>query len=277
MNTIVFDATCLAIQELNDRYGIGTFVNIPAVSLNSKIAHIKNEDYRYEGNDVNIEVSQQDGQLSITAKVSGISPKVFSSVDEMMSGIDELFVEEWNTERLEQVIDKLEPLVGDKIVAFHISGGGGNRNKREYVGQKKISDFVGDLFVYANNHEQVISSIFDFDGVEWRDKVENAYYDYCNHQDPEDKAFVEEAIALEIGELVYLTDTRYGTCLSIKDAETGIGRVDIDGDYDTTYTCYLKDCDLNELKIIKASHEYQFLSSEAKEYVKLKAELLEWY
>ena len=157
------------------------------------------------------------------------------------------------------------------------AGGGGNGNKREYVGEKQISEFVSDLFVYANNHENVMGSILDFDGVEWRDKVENAYYDYCNHQDPDDKAFVEEAIALEIGQLVYFTDTRHYTGLSLEEANSGIGRIDIDGDYDTTYTCRLKDCDLNELKIIKAGHDYQFLSSEAKEYIKLKSELLEWY
>ena len=39
--------------------------------------------------------------------------------------------------------------------------------------------------------------------------------------------------------------------LTLADVESGIGTINIDGGYDTTYTCYLTDCSDSELEIIE--------------------------
>lgn len=45
--------------------------------------------------------------------------------------------------------------------------------------------------------------------------------------------------------------------LSLDEYNSGIGRIDIDGDYDTTYTCLLSDCDDSELELIDNSSVYK--------------------
>jgi hypothetical protein len=44
--------------------------------------------------------------------------------------------------------------------------------------------------------------------------------------------------------------------LTVKEAETEIGIIDIDGGYNTTYTNFLSDCDENEIKLIIESREW---------------------
>jgi hypothetical protein len=44
--------------------------------------------------------------------------------------------------------------------------------------------------------------------------------------------------------------------LTVKEAETGIGRINLDEDYNTTYTTFLSDCDEKEIKLIIESREW---------------------
>ena len=81
----------------------------------------------------------------------------------------------------------------ETIIAFQISGGGGNRRSIDCLGEGKIGDYTADLFA------------------------------------PTD----EEGNPTE-GE--YTDETGNGVGLTIAEERTGIGRIDIDGDYNTIYT-----------------------------------------
>ena len=89
----------------------------------------------------------------------------------------------------------------ETIVAFHIGRGGRfwNQGHLSFVGEKKIGDFIDDLF-------------WDTD---------------------------EDGNAIPDAEL--RTDSGHEVGCTWAEVETGIGRIDIDGDYDTTYTMKLSD------------------------------------
>lgn len=53
--------------------------------------------------------------------------------------------------------------------------------------------------------------------------------------------------------------------LTLKEAETGCGSINIDGDYDTTYVCKLKDCSEEELRAILDSDRYY--STDVRQYI----------
>ena len=82
---------------------------------------------------------------------------------------------------------------------------------------------------------------------------------------PGHRTFIGEK---EIGEFtndLFLMDgaNEYTDCngntvgLTVDEEKTGIGRINIDNEYDTTYTCLIEDCDEKEIEIIKESNEYK--------------------
>lgn len=95
------------------------------------------------------------------------------------------------------------------ILAFHIGRGGRNNNAGHLtlIGENKIGDFVGDLF------SPVVDDPESEDG-------------YKDDERPEAE-WTNEA-----GSSVGLTNAMVAS---------GIGRIDEDGEYDTTYTMYLED------------------------------------
>lgn len=258
-----------AVELLNENYNEQIFsVRHDSTELE---AVVMNDLYRYEGNDVDITFDER----GITGTATGIATVSFKSLEQLTTEIDQLFLNDYSTKELERLIAKLEPQVGDTIVTFQISGGGGNRNKREYIGERKISDFTGNLFVYAENHSEVIAAIDAIENNERRQILENNYSSYCNGADEIVKIDLEDALGIEIGELVYFDSSGHNTGLSLKEAEQGIGRIEIDTDFDTTYTSYLKDCDQDEFKIIESSYDFAFLSPDAKLFVKYNIQLNE--
>lgn len=61
----------------------------------------------------------------------------------------------------------------------------------------------------------------------------------------------------DLGEIVYCSANRNEVGLSFEEAASGVGRIEIDGAYDTVYSKYLKDIDENELRIILDSDTYE--------------------
>ena len=54
----------------------------------------------------------------------------------------------------------------------------------------------------------------------------------------------------------YYADCNGGFLISVKDANTGVGSLDWDGDYDSDYCQYLSECNENELNLILESNEW---------------------
>ncbi|MDR1561109.1 MAG: hypothetical protein LBS23_02010 [Holosporaceae bacterium] len=116
------------------------------------------------------------------------------------------------------------------IAMFHISGGGGNRNELSFVGFDPISecsDFETELYL-RDDEGNIVDS---FDEAE-------PHYEWTNSQ----------------GNGVGLTYEEY---------ESGIGRIDIDGDYDTTYTVYVEDMDEDEFQaMVNPGRGFYYLDDE---------------
>jgi hypothetical protein len=130
------------------------------------------------------------------------------------------------------------------ILAFHIGRGGhfNNQGHLTFIGENKIGKYTDDLFLTFENAYEVGKKI---DGREnLSRKLEQAI-----KGDNDAVAFFEK-IGLPLGEKVYQDGSGALVGLSEKDVETGIGRIDIDGPYDTTYTCLLSNCDERELQAI---------------------------
>lgn len=139
------------------------------------------------------------------------------------------------------------------IVAFHIGRGGRfhNAGHLSFVGCRKIGDFTDDLFdTYENRNEFKDRYGFDYaDGGRCiLDLIGDEEWDEL-----EEKFGITEEM---LGEKIYVDGGGNPVGLTQDEVDSGIGRINIDFSYDTTYTCYLKDCDEDEIHAIKNSQEY---------------------
>lgn len=139
------------------------------------------------------------------------------------------------------------------IVAFHIGRGGRfyNAGHKSFIGTKKISEFTNDLYItYANT--------FDiYQKIAGRENLEELYYT-ATEDSAEGEAAREKfaSLGMDIGEEIYTSSGGNEVGLTVAQAETGIGSINIDHEYDTTYTKYIEDCDEQELKLIENSTEW---------------------
>lgn len=70
----------------------------------------------------------------------------------------------------------------------------------------------------------------------------------------DDSRFLND-LSLSEDELVYVDSVGSEVGLTVEEAKTGIGRINIDGIYDTTYTKLLSDCDDKELEAIAKTED----------------------
>lgn len=142
----------------------------------------------------------------------------------------------------------MENSIAFSIVAFHLGRGGRfhNHGHVTFLGEKEISDFTEDLYDCYENQGELLKII------NRRENLEAKFYECC---DNDDFTFFEK-LGFNLGEKVWFTDTGNAVGLTESEVEVGVGRIDIDGGYNTTYTCFLKDCDQNELQLILDSGLY---------------------
>jgi hypothetical protein len=109
-----------------------------------------------------------------------------------------------------------------EVLMFHISGGGGNRRTLSFEGPHKITD------------------CYDWD-----------YNTFIHDKDDDDNDLPQEEH--------YLHDSSGHELMDSEDLyeaiETGIGRLDFDGDYDTRYTEYLNE--LSEEEYLTLDQQWQ--------------------
>ena len=130
------------------------------------------------------------------------------------------------------------------IVAFHIGRGGhfNNQGHLSFIGENKIGKYTDELFLTFENAYQVGKKINTRENLSR--KFEQAF-----EGDEAAIAFFEK-IGLPLGEKVYQDGSGALVGLSEKDVKSGIGRINIDGPYNTTYTRLLSNCDEREFKAI---------------------------
>jgi hypothetical protein len=134
------------------------------------------------------------------------------------------------------------------IVAFHVGRGGRfwNPGHKSFIGEHNIGYYTSDLFLYYENQSEI------YNKIKGRPNLEEKFQE-C--QDNDDFSwFIGKGF--NFGEKIYFTETGCPVGLTLKEEESGIGEINTDGEYDTTSTCYLKDCSEAELKLILNSDEW---------------------
>lgn len=149
------------------------------------------------------------------------------------------------------------------IVAFHIGRGGRFHNAgfKSFIGAKKITDFTDNLFLgYENEMECLKHTKEKFGEYFWgngqidgRKDLESYFLDLLTDEKIDDLENIFGVTAQDLGEYGYKTS---GGSFMLAYANDGTGLIDIDGGYDTTYCCYLEDCDDEEIRLIADSNEW---------------------
>lgn len=170
-------------------------------------------------------------------------------------------------ETLELTIEKIK----NTVVAFHIGRGGRwyNQGHKTYLGEHRIGDYTNDLFLFFENSKDIFkhlkTEIEEFNENEWFNLLSDCENLQCDTKQIEEKYNLESG---ELGELVYFHENGNPVGLTYKEEETGIGCINIDYDYDTTYTHSLYDCDENELQLIRDSREFNYMDDDIQDYIK---------
>ena len=155
-----------------------------------------------------------------------------------------------------------------KIVAFHIGRGGrfNNPGYLRFVGEKTIRDFTDYLYTRYENEKKVRDELKEkFGSYLWQEakldgkSLEDTFLDLCSD---ENKASIVEIFEIEedaLGEIEYYGGNGEAVGLTQTEFNMGIGRINIDHSYDTTYTVYLDECDEEELLTIAQEQEWGLL------------------
>ena len=150
-----------------------------------------------------------------------------------------------------------------KIVAFHIGRGGrfNNAGFLRFLGEKRIGDFTEDLYPgYENERDFKDRLGWDqsFDGIP-------CILDCFTNRDLETLEKSYGITEEQLGEYGYWKGNGNHSGLYEKQVESGIGTINIDNDYDTTYTTYLEECSDRELEAIIYSDVWAFIEHDSNE------------
>lgn len=148
------------------------------------------------------------------------------------------------------------------IVGFHTGRGGRfyNAGHVSFIGECKISDFTNDLFLQYENQLDI------YNAIKGRENLEEKYYE-CDENN--DFSFFEK-LGFKVGEKQYFRNGEYPVGLTEAESDSGIGVIDIDGEYDTTVCLMLEDCSDEELQLIVDSENLPgyFCSDDIIEFAK---------
>lgn len=152
------------------------------------------------------------------------------------------------------------------IVAFHIGRGGefNNGGFKSFIGERNISEFTYDLFLSHENENDFKNRY----GFSHTDGDQDCIVDLITDENYDE---LEESFGITremLGEKVWSDGGGNLVGLTESESESGIGKIDIDGDYDTTICKRLTSCTDGELKMIIDSHD--FIRFEIKNYASCK-------
>jgi len=138
------------------------------------------------------------------------------------------------------------------IVSFHIGRGGRfhNAGHLTFTGTNKIGHYTENLFINFENWADVVKP-FDKYSTEL-----NEVTDLLNNEDFETLLSKFGILESDLGEKVYFDGSGSPVGLTVEEEETGIGTINIDHGYDTTYTKLIEDCTSNEFQAICNSNEW---------------------
>lgn len=129
------------------------------------------------------------------------------------------------------------------IVAFHIGRGGRNFNSGHlsFLGEFKIDHFTSNLFSMFDNQKKLSESMSSDDRDLFNDLIAEGKF-----TEIENKFGIS---VKDLGEEMYYDESGNGVGLAVNN--DGIGRINEDGEYDTTYTTYIKDLTEHEIEAMR--------------------------
>ena len=144
------------------------------------------------------------------------------------------------------------------IVCFHIGRGGHfhNPGHKSFIGEEKIGKYTDDLFLNFENESKVLKKVRNNSIlIKFESEILDAITER-NFEILESFGITED----ELGDRVYTTCVGNSVGLTEEEEEIGVGCINKDGDYDTTYCCFLEDCNDHELQLI-IDYNYDFQDS----------------
>lgn len=138
------------------------------------------------------------------------------------------------------------------IVAFHTGRGGRfyNGGHRTFIGSNPISYYTHDLFINFENIDEVSDAIGERDNLNLIKLLQKAI------EGDDNSVNRLNQLGLNLGEQIYTDCCGNPVGLTVEEAETGTGCINIDNEYDTTTCIYLSDCTEDELKLILAANHW---------------------
>lgn len=136
----------------------------------------------------------------------------------------------------------MENNIGKTIVGFKTGRGGSfwNAGHVSFIGECNINDFTNELFLrYENEHSL-------YEKIDGRKHLLEKYED-CQYFD--DFTFFTDK-GFDLGEKVYSDCNGRPVGLTEKEANEGIGVIDIDGEYNTIVCEYLEDLSESQYQLI---------------------------
>ena len=166
------------------------------------------------------------------------------------------------------------------LVTFHIGRGGqfNNAGHLSFVeSDERIDKYTNELVTKFKNLNKVLDRLefeysddedFDLDAV--REKIAELEFDMDNDALLSELA-AEYGVTLgELGDLIYVDVN--GNPVGLNYINNGIGRIDLDGQYNTTYVKYLTDCNSDELTAIveESENSGRYVNSDVLDFAKEK-------
>jgi hypothetical protein len=144
-----------------------------------------------------------------------------------------------------------------RIVAFKIGRGGrfNNSGHRKFLGERSIGDFTEDLFVRWTNEGQFKDRYgYSFCRTDEHQKCIQDLITDGEFEELEEKFGITQEM---LGEQAYYCGASLNPVgLTMEESDSGIGCIDIDGEYNTVYCKYLDDCTEEEVELIRDSGEW---------------------
>lgn len=146
------------------------------------------------------------------------------------------------------------------IVAFHIGRGGHFHNAGfvAFIGEEKIGKFIDALFPRFELQQQCLKEVKEkFTEYFWANaeidgrKDMESYFTDLITDEQFDK--LEEVFGIskdDLGDVLYYDAVGHEVGLSESDVQEGIGSINIDNEYNSTYTRHLINCSDEELRLI---------------------------
>jgi hypothetical protein len=143
----------------------------------------------------------------------------------------------------------------NKTILYFHTGRGGRFNNSGYIsfqGKKNITQILNNskrpTFLSKENLQEIYSDLQERD-------LTNLLQLLDESTDNNDYSRFEKVTGFNLGDDVY-TDSNGNQIITLAEAETGVGQLNWDNDYDTDTCMFLSDCSEADLCLINNSSEY---------------------